>query len=87
MHREILRDGQPVQNIIQGLSITHTTGTKRNEVVSNYFEELYIDNVHYPVTLTVSYQIPNKMNTMLIDTYVQIEIIEPGNWVVELSNN
>ena len=46
-----------------------------------------IKNVSYPFNITISYRVPNKAVTMRLNAIVTMEIIEPGEWTINLSHN
>lgn len=83
----IKRNGEDVQNILSDLTIDYSSGTLTNPPGSNFGQDFQITGVSYPMELVVNYKIPNLMNTSLITNNVRLEIIEPGNWLVNLDNN
>jgi len=48
--------------------------------------KLGFENVQFPFTGTIRYSAWNKMRTMQYEVYCEIEIYQPGNWVVEIQN-
>jgi hypothetical protein len=48
--------------------------------------KLGFENVQFPFTGTIRYSSWNKMRTMQYEVYCEIEIYQPGNWVVEIQN-
>lgn len=44
------------------------------------------DNVSFPFTCKVSYVTANKFKSVAIDAIVEIQINEPGDWLVTIDN-
>lgn len=81
------RNGENVQNIISDLSFSHSSGNMPNQPGSNSTLDYTIEDVNYPLELSVYYKIPNLMNTSLIDNRVRIIITEPGQYVIDFNNS
>lgn len=81
------RNGEDVRNVITSLNISHSSGNMPNQPGSNTAFDYVIENVTFPLELYISYKIPNLMNTTLIDNRVQVDILEPGEYVINFDNN
>ena len=44
------------------------------------------DNIRFPFTCKVNYSTPNSLRTATYEVVFEIEINEPGQWLVTLSN-
>ena len=71
------RGGSGSRSTITGLSTTASSG----ELVDQG-EKYGFQNVSYPFTASMSFNAPNKMNTMIILATLNFEIRKEGSWVV-----
>ena len=60
------------------------TGSNGSEVKLG--SRIGFENVNFPFTGTIKYISWNKMRTATFEVSLEIEILEPGNWVIEIQN-
>jgi hypothetical protein len=53
---------------------------------TNYSEKIGYDNVSFPFLGTIKYYAWNKLRTTKYEIFLEIEITNPGNWIVEIQN-
>ena len=81
------RNGENVLNVISDLSFSHSSGNMPNQPGSNSTLDYTIEDVNYPLELSVNYKIPNLMKTTIINNQVRIIITEPGQYVIDFNNS
>jgi hypothetical protein len=60
------------------------TGTSGSEVIFN--PKLGFQDVRFPFRGSIRYQAWNKLRTNLFDILLEVEISEPGVWIIEVQN-
>lgn len=60
------------------------TGSNGTETTLNY--KVGYENVTFPFKGTVRYITWNKLRTSKFEVFLEIEILEPGNWMIEIQN-
>ena len=81
------RNGENVLNVISDVSLSHSSGEMPNQSESNSMLVYTIEDVNYPLEISVNYKIPNLMKTTIINNQVRIIITEPGQYVIDFNNN
>ena len=81
------RNGENVLNVNSDVSFSHFSGNMPNQLGSNSTLDYTIEDVNYPLEISVNYKIPNLMKTTIINNQVRIIITEPGQYVIDFNNN
>lgn len=71
------RAGGGSRSMISGISTTTSSGD-----LVDQGEKYGFENVSYPFTATMSFNAPNKMNTMMMMATLNFEIMKEGSWDV-----
>jgi hypothetical protein len=59
-------------------------GSSGKETIIN--SKIGYENVSFPFNGTVKYRTWNKLRTAKFEVFLEIEIMEPGNWIIEMQN-
>ena len=59
-------------------------GSSGSEISIN--SRIGYENVTFPFRGTAKYYTWNKLRTSRFEVFLEIEVIEPGNWIIEIQN-
>ena len=60
------------------------TGSNGSE--TNLSSKIGFENVTFPFTGSIKYNTWNKLRTSKFEVFLEIEVLEPGNWIIEIQN-
>lgn len=70
-----------VSTQLEDMRVSGSSGTE-----TSHSPKIGYENVSFPFKGSIKYYSWNKLRTSRFEVFIEIEILEPGNWIVEIQN-